>query len=181
MLRQRSSLLVDQPLTIYEPNLLSCLIIAQPMQPEVTHQLLRNAHTRATCTQEQDPMRFRRRATRCSGREPRGVDEAGEDNSAGALDVVIEDRVRVAEAVEICEGVVCGKVFELDEELGEGGFHLAHEFIHEFVHLFVRNTAAAKTEVERVIEELLVVGAEVEADRDCRRWANAVLQNNSAG
>lgn len=44
--------------------------------------------------------------------------------------------------------------------------HLMHELVHEFTRLFRRRTPLAQAEIERIVQELLVVRTEVEADRD---------------
>ena len=63
---------------------------------------------------------------------------------------------------------------KLDEKFRESRMHLSHELLHEVRHLLVGDAAAAKTEIERIIKELLVVRAEVQADRNGRRRPDAV-------
>ena len=41
----------------------------------------------------------------------------------------------MAEHIKISEGIVRGKVLELNEEFWEDFSHGLHEFVHEFVHL----------------------------------------------
>ena len=49
--------------------------------------------------------------------------------------IVIEAPVLSTKHVEILEGVVGGKIFELNEKVREDFFHSFHEFLHELVHL----------------------------------------------
>lgn len=106
MLCHRPSLLINQPLTIHEPNLSPRSFIIESLKSEITHQLLRDTDTSATCTQEENTVSSGVRATRSSRCETSGVEETGEDDGTCALDVIVEDGVRVAETVEISKGVV---------------------------------------------------------------------------
>lgn len=53
---------------------------------------------------------------------------------------------------------------ELHKKLRECNAHLTHEFLHEFCHLLIRDSPTTEAKIEGVIEELLVIGAEVKAD-----------------
>ena len=56
------------------------------------------------------------------------------------------------------------EVLKLDKKLGEDLRHFVHELLHEHVGIFERNTLMSVAEVERILEELFVVCAEVKAD-----------------
>ena len=113
MLRQRSSLIIYQTLAVDEPDLSPRSLLVQSVQLEVAHQLLRDTHACAARSQEQDTMRlWCGPAGRC-GSETCGVEETGEDDGAGALDVIVENRVGLFEAFEVGEGVVGGEVLWL--------------------------------------------------------------------
>lgn len=53
-----------------------------------------------------------------SGRKFCGVEETGEDDSTRALDVVVEERVAVAESVKEREGLRAGELTGLDGTTG---------------------------------------------------------------
>ena len=78
--------------------------------------------------------------------------------------------------------LVRGKVLELNDQIREHGRHFVHKLLHQLVHLLLRDTRVAQTEVERVLQELLVVGADINADRDGGVWADSISaeQNGSA-
>ena len=82
------------------------------------------------------------------------------------MDVVVEHAVVVAVLLEEPVGVVGGEVLELDEAagavLGDDG---VHELVHELVVVAARDAVLAQADVERVGEQLAVVGAHVEHDR----------------
>jgi hypothetical protein len=63
---------------------------------------------------------------------------------------------------------------ELDEQFGKDVGDLVHEFVHELRHLRIGNASPTKTEVHRVVQEFFSVHADVEADGDRRRWADAI-------
>lgn len=89
--------------------------------------------------------------------------------SRAYLDIVVEHGVPVSERLKVFKCMLGREIFELYKQLGEGCSHLRHELLHELRHLLVGYTAATETKVERVIEELLIIRPEVEADRDGRR------------
>lgn len=78
--------------------------------------------------------------------------------------IVVEHGVPVPELVEVEERVVRAEVLELHEQLRERDAHLVHELFHELGHDLGCYALVARAEVEGVVEELLGVGAEVEAD-----------------
>ena len=65
-----------------------------------------DTNTCGASTQEEDTVSSGVRAARSGRCETSGVEETGEDDGTCALDVIVEDGVRVAEAVEISKGVV---------------------------------------------------------------------------
>ena len=111
------------------------------------------------------------------GRELGSVHETREYDGTSALDVIVEDWVLVSEALEVGESVVGREVLELNKEFGEEGGHRVHELVHELIHDIITDAALTKTEVEGIVEELLVVGSEIEADGDSgfRSNTNKVL------
>lgn len=54
----------------------------------------------------------------------------------------------------------------LNHELGELGVHRFHKFVHKLHSLRWRHSGHAQTEIEGILEVLLVVRAEINADRD---------------
>ncbi len=172
MLRHRPAPVKDEPLRVDEVYPLARLLVRQALQPEEALQLRRDAHARRARAQEQYPMVPERPARR-RARELRRVDEPAQHDRARALDVVVEQRVRAAEAREVRERLVRREVLELHEQLRERRRHLAHELVHELVHDRHRHALLAQPEVERVLEVPLRVRAEVEADRERGLGADA--------
>lgn len=92
--------------------------------------------------------------------------------------------------------MIRAEVFKLYEKFGECCAHLVHEFLHfnintnhkyrkihsnlhELCHYLSGYTFLSDTQIKRVIQELLRVGTEVEADRKRRCRTNAISDNNS--
>ena len=121
----------------------------------------------------------RQRAAGRLGRQRRGVDEARKDDGTRALDVVVEERVAVPEAREVRERLVRREVFELHEQLREVRAQLVHELVHECVRVGLWDALLPEAEVERVVEELLGVRAEVDADWHGGLGADAVVGGRS--
>ena len=68
--------------------------------------------------------------------------------------------------------LVRGKVFELNEQFWEDDGHFTHELLHELVHLGLGYAWLAKADIEWVLEELFIVGTDVDADRYCGGWTD---------
>lgn len=135
------------------------------MQLEEAHQLHGDTDTRGTSAQEQNAV-LGQRHSGGRRRELGGIQESGQDNRPGALDIVVEHRVAVSEAIQIEERLVCRKILELDKELREADRHLVHELLHELRHLLGRDAGLAETEVKWVLKEFLVISADIETDRN---------------
>lgn len=105
MLRHRPSRIENQSLRVHKVDPRPGLRLRKTLQLEEAHQLHRDTYTRGACTQEENAV-FAEWSAGGSGGEFGCVDEAGEDDGACALDIVVEERVAVAELFEVEEGVV---------------------------------------------------------------------------
>ena len=92
-------------------------------------------------------------------------EEAGHGHGSRALDVVVEAADLVAVARQERHGGAVGEVLELDAAAREDLLHRLHELVEERVVLRALDALHAQARVERVLEERLVVGAEVEHHR----------------
>ena len=99
-------------------------------------------------------------------------DDSGDDDRSGALHVVIEDAVLVPVVDKDTARVRGAEVFEVQErarvELGCD----PQVFIDEGIVAFSAHAAVAVAQVIGVVEQFLVVGADVEVDRDDARRVN---------
>ena len=163
MLRHRPAPVKDEPLRVDEVYPLARLVFRQALQPEEALQLHPNADPSGARAQEQYPVVRKGTAGR-RARELRSVDEPAQHDRARALDIVVEQRVLLAEALQVPKRLVRREVLELNQALRERRGHLAHELVHELVHDGHRHALLAEAEVERIVEVALRVGAEVEAD-----------------
>ena len=95
-----------------------------------------------------------------------GAEEARHRDGCGALDVIVEAADLLAVAREKRHGGAVGEVLELDAAAREDLLHRLHELVEERVVLRALDALHAQARVERVLEERLVVGAEVEHHRE---------------
>jgi hypothetical protein len=102
----------------------------------------------------------------------RGEDR-GEDDAAGALDVVVEARDVRAVLVEEARGVLAAKVLKVDKDARPKVLRRLDKGVDKAVVLGPAVRALlAQAEVELVVEQVLVVGADVEHDREHARWVD---------
>ena len=103
------------------------------------------------------------------------AEDAGQRDPGGALDVVIEGADLVAIARQDRDGIEVGEVFPLDTAFRVELLHGRDEFLDERHVVFAAHALLAQAQVERVVEQSLIVGADVENDRQAilRRHAGA--------
>ncbi len=94
-----------------------------------------------------------------------GGEDAGHRHRGRALDVVVEGRQLLPVALEQAEGVPLLEVLPLQEGLREALLDRAHELVHHRVVGLAPQPGLAPADVEVVAQQVLVVGADVEADR----------------
>ena len=93
------------------------------------------------------------------------VDEARHGDAARPLDVVVVAADLVLVLREQPEGVGALPVLEVDAAPREDVLHGLHELVDQRVELLGRRAGLAKAEVQRVVEEGMVVGPAVEMHR----------------
>src|SRR5262249_55726569 len=96
-----------------------------------------------------------------SGQAQRSED-AGQDNAGGALDVVIEGAVLVAIAREDGDRVEIGEILPLDAAFRGELLHGGHELVDESKIFFSADGVLAQALIERVVEQALIVRADIE-------------------
>ena len=102
-------------------------------------------------------------------------DDPGQRNAGGALDVVVEGADLVAIARQDRDGVEVGEVLPLDAAFRVELLHRRHELINERQILFAADALLAQAQIEWVVEQGLIVRADIENDRQAvlRRHAGA--------
>uniref|UniRef100_A0A182JE73 Uncharacterized protein n=1 Tax=Anopheles atroparvus TaxID=41427 RepID=A0A182JE73_ANOAO len=101
-------------------------------------------------------------------------EQAGHRHRCRALDVVVERAVRVAELVQEAERVVVAKVLELDERVLAVPLHDGlHELVDELVVLRALHARVPQADVQWILQQVLVVRADVDHDRQTLVRRNA--------
>jgi hypothetical protein len=92
------------------------------------------------------------------------MDLPSKHNGTSALDIVIECPVGISVSVQVVEGLFTVEILKLDYHVGVHFFDGLHELVHEVLLILIRNSLLAQTQVERVLQIRLVVGAAVQND-----------------
>uniref|UniRef100_A0AAG5CP82 Uncharacterized protein n=1 Tax=Anopheles atroparvus TaxID=41427 RepID=A0AAG5CP82_ANOAO len=101
-------------------------------------------------------------------------EQAGHRHRCRALDVVVERAVRIAELVQEAERVVVAKVLELDERVLAVPLHDGlHELVDELVVLRALHARVPQADVQWILQQVLVVRADVDHDRQTLVRRNA--------
>jgi hypothetical protein len=147
----------DHALGVDQPEALASLVLGEALLHEESGELLGNTDTSRAGTEEDSALVLGRNARLLDG-----VDEAGKNHSASALDVVVEHGVGVLVALERGEGVL--EVLVLDDNAGPALGESGHHLVEEFALLVGSDLGTARAQVERVVDQVLVSSAEIEAD-----------------
>jgi hypothetical protein len=104
MLLQFRPISRDQPLRIDEIDLVLCVLLRHALQREEAHDLLGNTNTSTSSTKEEHLV-VSEGTTRGFTGQFGGVDETGEHDCTGTLDIVVEDGDlrRVSVSFEVVE------------------------------------------------------------------------------
>ena len=102
-------------------------------------------------------------------------EDPGQRHRGGALDVVVVGADLVAVARQDRHRVDVGEILPLEAALRKQLLHRLDELVDERVVFRAAHAVLAQAEIERVVEQSLVVGADVERDRQgqLRRHAGA--------
>ena len=116
--------------------------------------------------------------------EPRGADQARQGHRPGALDVVVEAGNHLAVAVEHVKGRAARKILPLDDGLGIARLGRLHEAVEKLVVGGPGQAGVVHAQIQRIVDQILAVGAHVEFDRQglvgadaARRRVEAQLAN----
>ena len=86
--------------------------------------------------------------------------------TAAALDIIIEAAQLVAVALQKPGGIFLRKVFKLQEDVGPARLNRADKHIHKFSVLVVADARMTPAHVHRVVEVLLIIGADIQHNRE---------------
>lgn len=146
----------DETLGVNKPEALSGLVLGETLVHEELNELLGNTDTGRASTEED--------GTLVSSGDLGlldTVDETTKDDGTGTLNVVVEHCVGVLVTLERREGVL--EVLVLDDDTGPALGESGHELVEELTLLVGSDLVTSAAQVERVVAELLVAGAQVES------------------
>src|SRR6185369_5631846 len=158
---------VNQAGSVDEPDTATCLVLAQSIAAHPGHELSRDACRRRTRAEQHDSLI---RKPCAASRRSRHCDR--ESHRAGTLDVIVERAESIAIALQQSRGVVPGEVFPLQQHARKALAQRNHEGFNECVVLGAANALVAPADIQRIVQQLLVVGADIENDRQRRRRMN---------
>ena len=154
------SVVEDQALGVDEEDARTGLGFGEPVVLQPSGDLGRHADTAGARAVHEEPL-MRERLLDPAGSRP----EACEDDCAGALDVVVEGGNGVGVPVEHVEGLLLAEVLPLQEHVREAATKRLDEAIDELCIGLALEPSMTDAEVQRVVEQVLPVGAHVEPDR----------------
>ncbi len=152
--------LVEQALRVEHGDGTACLVLGRALGADDRLEEPRDADARRPCSEENHAL-----VGKLLAPMPQGGEDAAADDPGGSLNVVVEAGQAVAVVVEQPDGVVLLEVLPLQQRVGVDLLDRLHEPVDEGVISVAAKAALLVAEVERVVEELLVVGAAVEGDR----------------
>jgi len=131
--------------------------VAMPRRLQV-HALTR--HRRGPGAEKQEPL-----AGEFLPRDPQGTGKAGQRGAGRTLDVVVEGADLVLVACQDRDGVEVREILPLDAAFRPEILHGRDELIDEGLVVVAARTVLAQSEIERVLQQGLIVRADVEHDR----------------
>ena len=150
----------DKTEAIHHKDPAARLGIGQPLGLHLRHDLLGNAATGAARPEEGNPLLGELGAGGLAG-----GDQAAQRHRRGTLNIVVEAAELVLVAVEQWHGVVLGEILKLQQDVGPAALDRLNEGIDKLGVLIPRDTRIAPSHIEGVIQQLLVVGADIQHHR----------------
>jgi hypothetical protein len=160
VLGQVGSAADDQAARVHEPASPAGIGLRQPFGHHRGHGEVRDARGGFAGAQEQEPLILQGAARHAERRE-----QARQRHRGRALDVVVEGGDLVLIFPQQAERVLVGEVLELDDDAGEDALGGGHELVHQRVVVRARQAPLVQPDVERIVQQRLVVGAHVEHHR----------------
>ena len=158
----------DEAVHVDEPETAARLRKGEPLAHQRRGQEVGDSRRRGACAEKHDPQ-IAKRASRDAG----GRIHSRERHRRGSLNVVVEAEHAIAIRVEERVGVRRQEVLELDQGVRVPLLHGANEFVHQGVVRRPGQALARIPDVELVIPQGRVVGADVELHRQAVPRRNA--------
>ncbi len=151
----------QQALLVDRPDAARGRLAVEAVADHRVAQLVGDADARRTCAEDDDPLVARRCARDADGGQCRR-----EHDRAGALHVVVEGGDAAGVPLQDAAGVGRAEVLPVQQRAGEQVGGRRDVGVDEVVVASPPRPRVPVTDVEGVVEQLLVVGADVQRDRD---------------
>ncbi len=153
----------DETVLVHHPKVCAGPVIVQPFVHHAANDGFAHAQACASCPHAHDALVHDGFEGLVAASE--GGQETRKRNGTSALNVVIEHQVLVAVFGQKLPCVRVGKVFELYEDIGPAVAKGRHHFVNKLKELGVCGAGLLQAKVERVVNQLLTVGTEIENNR----------------
>ena len=168
VLAEVAARLHDQPPGIHQPAALARFGLGQTFADHRRDDQVADTASRLARAQKQQSLRSERAARHAQcGVKPRQRD------ARRALNVIVEAAHPIAILVQHAERVQIREVLELDDGAGKYLLRRGHELFHQGVVLGAAQPRLLEADVERILQEGRIVGADVEHHRKSGRGMNS--------
>ncbi len=150
----------DEAVDVEHRNARTCLGLAQPFQHHGFHDHSGDAGAGRAGAEEQHAL-----ILHLAAGDPQRAEDADQRRAGGALDVVVVAADLVAIAREQPHRVDAGPILEMDAAARKHLLHRRDELGHERIALGDRGPRRADAEIQRIVEQAFVVGAEIDHHR----------------
>lgn len=156
------STFVNETFRVEEDHLFSNLLLRDVASLKSDSTQIRYAYSSSTSTEEHNSLICQRRVQILHGSQ-----DSSKGHCRGSLNVVVEGRQSMSVLVQDVKSRARVEVFPLHDTFRIDFLYPGHKGLDELIVLFSTKPLLAITSIVRVIQQLLVVGPDIETDWQC--------------